>query len=92
MERAANQPNASRGAPPARPALWMQISVAAGETSTTLCSLIAAGYAWGRGIPGGNVLFFVMVIFDLIATVTTALIPRGDYAKALRALRAPAPR
>jgi hypothetical protein len=64
---------------------------AAGETSSTVCSLLAAGYAWRSGIPGGNILFFVMVIFNAIATVTTSITPRGDYTKARRALQGPAP-
>src|SRR5690348_9668568 len=29
----------------------------AGETSTNICSLLAAGYAWFSGIPGGSTLF-----------------------------------
>ena len=39
-------------------------------------------------VPGGLVLFIVMVIFNLLSTVATATIPRGDYNKAWRALRA----
>jgi hypothetical protein len=60
---------------------------AAGETSTTICSLLAAWYAWQSGTPGGRILFVVTVIWDIGATITTAIIPRGDYAKARRALR-----
>ena len=61
---------------------------AAGETSTAICSILAGWYAWQAGIPGGLVLFVVMVIFNLMSTVVTATIPRGDYNKAWRALRA----
>jgi len=61
---------------------------AAGETSTAICSIFAGWYAWQAGIPGGLVLFVVMVIFNLMSTVVTATIPRGDYNKAWRALRA----
>jgi len=59
----------------------------AGETSTTICSLLAAGYAWLSGTPGGFTLFVVTVFWDIGATIVTALVPRGDYAKAIRALR-----
>ncbi len=61
---------------------------AAGETSTAVCSILAGVYAWRTGTPGGFVLFIVMVIFNLFSTVVTALVPRGDYAKAWKALRA----
>lgn len=40
-----------------------------------------------RASPGGNILFFVIVVFSVVATVTTAITPRGDYTKARRALR-----
>lgn len=60
---------------------------AAGETSTTVLSLLAAWYAWQSGTPGGLILFIITLIWDIGATITTAIIPRGDYAKALRALR-----
>jgi hypothetical protein len=60
----------------------------AGETSTNICSLLAAAYAWLSGIPGGSTLFMVIVIWDLSSTIVTSIIPRGDYAKAIRTLRA----
>jgi hypothetical protein len=63
------------------------IMFSAGETSTTLCTLLAAGYAWVSGIPGGDVLFIFTVCWDIGATITTARTPRGDYAKAMRVLR-----
>lgn len=59
----------------------------AGETSTNICSLLAAGYAWFSGIPGGSTLFIVTVFWNLGSTITTTIIPRGDYAKAIRVLR-----
>jgi hypothetical protein len=59
----------------------------AGETSSTVCSLLAAGYAWRRRVPGGGVFFGVLLIWMLGATVVTATVPRGDYAKARAALR-----
>jgi hypothetical protein len=58
----------------------------AGESSTAVCSVLAGYYAWRSGIPGGQILFWVMVAFNLFSTVVTALVPRGDYAKAWRAL------
>jgi hypothetical protein len=61
---------------------------AAGETSTTVCSLLAAGYAWRSGVPGGWLLFIFTIVFVGSSSVVTAIIPKGDYAKALRALRA----
>jgi hypothetical protein len=60
---------------------------AAGETSTTICALLAAGYAAAHGIPGGYVLFIFALVLTLSSTVVTALTPRGDYAKAIKALR-----
>jgi hypothetical protein len=59
----------------------------AGETSTTICSLLAAAYAWLSGIPGGFALFVFSVCWAIGATISTSIIPRGDYAKALRTLR-----
>ena len=59
----------------------------AGETSTTVCSLLAAGYAWLSGTPGGFTLFVVTVCWDIGSTIVTSIVPRGDYAKAIRVLR-----
>lgn len=60
---------------------------AAGETSTTVFSILAGLYTWQSGIPGGFTLFVVMVVWSLAATATTAIIPRGDYARAIKMLR-----
>lgn len=73
-----------RAAPPMAKALMF----AAGETSTTVCSLLAAGYAWRSGIPGGWPLFVFTVVWVVGSTIVTAIVPKGDYAKARRALRA----
>ncbi len=70
----------------ARP-LAQALMFGAGETSTTVCSILAGYYAWRSGIPGGQILFWVMVGFGLFSTVVTAMVPRGDYAKAWQALR-----
>jgi hypothetical protein len=59
---------------------------AAGETSTTVCCVAAGWYAWHKEIPGGGILFIVSIVFCALAIVT-AFFPKGDYAKALRALR-----
>jgi hypothetical protein len=61
----------------------------AGETSTTLCSLLAAGYAWLSGTPAGFTLFIVTLCWDIGSTIVTAIVPRGDYSKAIRVLRGP---
>ncbi|MBV9280366.1 MAG: hypothetical protein JOZ41_09830 [Chloroflexi bacterium] len=60
----------------------------AGETSTAVCSILAALYTWLSGYPFGGQLFVAMVIFNAVSTVVTARVPRGDYAKARKALRA----
>lgn len=59
----------------------------AGKTSTTVCSLLAAGYAWHAVVPGGNILFWVTLILVASSSVVTAITPRGDYAKAINVLR-----
>jgi hypothetical protein len=38
-------------------------------------------------VPGGGVFFGVLRVWMLVATVVTAIVPRGDYAKARAALR-----
>jgi hypothetical protein len=71
-----------------RASRWAKAAMfAAGETSTTVCSLAASFYAWRSGIPGGQALFFVMVVFSFFSTIVTAIGPRGDYTKARRALQ-----
>lgn len=60
---------------------------AAGETSTTICSIAAAAIAWAAGAPGAHTVFTGSVVWAIAASVTVTVIPKGDYAKALRALR-----
>ncbi len=60
----------------------------AGESSTTLCTLLVGWYAWWSGIPGGGILLVAMIVFNILVTITTAIVPRGDYAKARHALNA----
>ena len=62
---------------------------AAGESATTVFSILAAVLALRLGVPGAGILLALAVVYDTAATVVTAIIPKGDYAKALRALRAP---
>jgi hypothetical protein len=81
---AMTQKESMRAAAPTSKALMF----AAGETGTTVVSLAAALYAWLSGIPGGGILFWVMVVWNVTATVATTVMPKGDYAKALKALRA----
>ena len=53
---------------------------AAGETGTTVVSLVAAFYAWQSGIPRGGLLFWVMVRWNVAATIATTITSKGDYA------------
>ena len=69
----------------ARP-LARALMFGAGETFTAIFSILAGLYAWLAGIPGGFWLFVVMVVFNLLSTVITSIVPRGDYAKARKAL------
>ena len=63
---------------------WAKAAMfAAGETSTTVVSITAAARA---GIPGGHALLAGSIVWAIAATITTAIVPKGDYAKALRAL------
>ena len=65
---------------------------AAGETSTAICSIAAAYAAMATGVSGGRILFLATVVWNAVSTVVVARTPKGDYAKALHALRAhPAP-
>ncbi|MBV9322566.1 MAG: hypothetical protein JO352_02125 [Chloroflexi bacterium] len=80
-----DQQSVRQASPVGRAAMY-----AAGETSTAICSVLIGWYAWASGIPGGSVLLTAMVVFNVFATIVTAIVPRGDYAKARRALRSPA--
>jgi hypothetical protein len=60
---------------------------AAGEISTTIFGVAAGWYARATGIPGGGILLIVSIVWVALATVLTAIAPKGDYAKAFRALR-----
>ena len=58
----------------------------AGESFTAIFSILAGFAAWRAGIAGGFILFAAMILFNLLSTVVTSIVPRGDYAKARRAL------
>lgn len=60
---------------------------AAGETSTAVCSTLAAYAAASAHIPGAPTLLIVTIAWNAAATVVTTIKPKGDYAKARRALR-----
>lgn len=72
-----------RTAAPWRKALMF----AAGETSTTICSTAAAFAAAAAQIPGAHTLLLFTIVWNAAATVVTAVKPKGDYAKARRAVR-----
>jgi hypothetical protein len=59
---------------------------AAGETSTTVCTVLAALAGFLGGVPGSGVILVVAIVWVVLAVVTTAIAPKGDYAKARRAL------
>ena len=61
---------------------------AAGETSTTICTVIAAVLALLLGVPGSVVILVIVLVWVLLAVVSTAVFPKGDYYKARQALRA----
>jgi len=66
---------------------WARAAMfAAGETSTTVVSIAAAAYAARTHTPGGHALLAGSILWAIAATITTAIVPKGDYAKALRAL------
>jgi hypothetical protein len=54
--------------------------------SSAPASIAAAAYAAHTGTPGGHALLAGSILWAIAATITTAIVPKGDYAKALRAL------
>lgn len=71
----------------ARP-LAKALMFAAGESFTAIFSILAGFYSWRAGIPGGFVLFVAMIVFNILSTIVTSIVPRGDYAKARKAMTA----
>ena len=67
---------------------WRKASMfAAGETATAVCSLAAAAVLAAAQVPGGTALLYFTIVWNAVSTVVTAIKPKGDYAKAIRALR-----
>lgn len=60
---------------------------AAGETSTIICLLLVAFYAWLNGLPGGILWPIIATLMSISAAYSTATMPTGDYAKAIKALK-----
>jgi hypothetical protein len=59
------------------------LTFAAGETGTTVISLVAAFFALQSGILGEGLLLSDGGA-DVAATIATTVTPKGDYAKALK--------
>jgi hypothetical protein len=59
---------------------------AAGETSTILCVILVGVYVWQSHIPGGVLWLIIPILMSVEAVISTSRMPRGDYAKARRAL------
>ncbi len=58
----------------------------AGEASTSVFSIGAAAYAAHTALPGGHALLVSTILWTIASTITVAIVPKGDYAKALRAI------
>jgi hypothetical protein len=83
MWTALTDPVSRRAARPvARAAMY-----AAGETSTTICTVAAAGAAFAGGAPLGLGALIVAATWTALASVVVAFVDRGDYRKAIVALR-----
>ncbi len=66
---------------------WAKAAMfSAGETSTTIVSIASAAYAAHAGITGAHALLTGSVLWALAATITVAVVAKGDYTKAMRAL------
>jgi hypothetical protein len=59
---------------------------AAGVTSTSISTILFAALAQALAAPGSHNLLIVSILAAIVATVLTARDPRGDYAKAWRAV------
>jgi hypothetical protein len=74
--------NSRRADPRAHAAMY-----AAGDTSTSIANLLVAVYVVRHRVPGGRIAAMILTGWTAMKTVATARNERGDYAKALRALR-----
>ncbi len=61
---------------------------AAGETSTAVCSIAAAAAVSLAGAPWAEPLLVATALWNVAAAVVVSVIDKGDYARALRSLRA----
>ncbi len=59
---------------------------AAGESASIVWTVLAGLYAWKSHVPGGIFFLVAGVLTGIVGIVSTSRMPRGDYAKALRAL------
>jgi len=59
------------------------LMLAAGQLSTTITTFAAAAYAWRR-VPGGGVTFLVVLVWLGVTTIFGAVLPEGEYRRALR--------
>ncbi|MBO0702210.1 MAG: hypothetical protein J2P38_04705 [Candidatus Dormibacteraeota bacterium] len=66
--------------------------MAAGQASTTVCTLLAAGLALRVGAPGAPALLAVAVLVNAYAAVMAAFNSRVDYAKAAASWHSAPPR
>lgn len=68
---------------------WARAAMyAAGETSTTVCSLAAATATTLARAPWAGTLLVAAIAWNIAASIVVSVIDKGDYARALRALRA----
>jgi hypothetical protein len=74
-----------RDATPGRRALMF----AAGVTFTSISTILFAVVAQALAVPGSHDVLIVSVLAAIVATLLTSRDPRGDYAKAWRAVRPP---
>ena len=66
---------------------WAKAAMfSAGETSTTIVSITSAAYAAHAGVPAVTHCSTGSVLWALAATITVAIVAKGDYTKAMRAL------
>ncbi len=59
---------------------------AAGEASTSVFSIAAAAYIAHAGLPAGHAVLVGTILWTIASTITVAIVPKGDYTKALRAV------
>ncbi len=83
MFTAITRKESMRKATPAARALMF----AAGESASIVWTVLAGFYAWKSRIPGGSVFLALAALMGVVGVISTTRMPRGDYAKAIRALR-----